>query len=118
MKATEVAEDLFAEGWAAPASLPADPFATIARLESLGVAQHNEILRQAGVIADLGHRLVLAEKQRDEALGAGFRERSARIRAERVNTEQHERLEALTRANHAHSHGRRSLAGRFGRWAR
>lgn len=116
MEATEVADDLLAGGWAAPATLAPDPLATIARLDSLGVAQRNEILRQADLIAELGHRLVLAEKERDEALGAGFRERAARIRAERVNTEQRGRLDALTRANHGRA--RRSPTGRFGRWAR
>jgi len=114
MKAAKVADDLLAEGWAAPVALAPNPLETIARLESLGVAQRNEILRQAELIAGLGHRLVLAEKQRDEAVDAGFRERSARIRVERVNTEQRGRLDALTRANHSYGHGRRSLAGRFG----
>jgi hypothetical protein len=98
MEETEVADDLLTRGWAAPAALDPDPLATIARLESLGVAQRNEILRQAALIAELGHRLVLAEKERDEALQAVARER----------------LDALTRANHA----RRSLADRFGWWAR
>lgn len=115
MKAIEVADDLLAQGWAAPVAVGPDP-RDFERAISLTIAQANIIHERDETIADLRQRLAASEKERDEAAGAGFRERAARIRAEADNTGLRERLDALTRANH--DHGRRSLADRFGSWAR
>jgi len=117
MEATEVADDLLTQGWVAPAAVGPDP-RDFERAISLTIAQANVIHERDETITDLRRRLAAAEKERDEAVDAGFRERSTRIRTEKVNTEQRGRLDALTRANHSYGHGRRSLAGRFGSWAR
>lgn len=51
---------------------------------SLGVAQRNEILRLTELTAELGHRLLVAEKERDECRGErdGALETAARYKAE------------------------------------
>src|SRR5882757_5213797 len=67
------------------------------RAEALGVFQRNEILRQAGTIAELGHRLVECEKQRDEALGGSVRYRAESVRLDAENRGLRETIAKLRR---------------------
>lgn len=53
----------------APPGQVVDGALELERAVSLGVAQRNEILRLTELTAELGHRLLVAEKERDEAHG-------------------------------------------------
>lgn len=68
---------------------------------------------ELGRVAELELRAVLAEKRLDEALGSAHRYQAESIRLHAENKGLRDRVEALTRANHA-----RSLRVWLGSWAR
>lgn len=87
----------------APPTQVVDGSLELDRAESLGVAQRNEILRLTELTAELGLRAVLAEKRLDEALGSAHRYQAESIRLHAENKGLRDRVEVLTRANHARS---------------
>lgn len=68
---------------------------------------------ELGRVAELELRAVLAEKRLDEALGSAHRHQAESIRLHADNKGLRDRVEVLTRANHA-----RSLRVRLGSWVR
>jgi hypothetical protein len=112
MKATEVADDLLAQGWAAPATLDPGPRDLPA---AVAAALPEAMIRRLAANVELGRQLALAERdrdaarsERDEALKAAHRYETASIRLDVDNRALRERLEALQRANE----------GRRRRWPR
>lgn len=87
----------------APPEQAVDGSLDLERAVSLGVARRNEILRLTELTAELGLRAVLAEKRLDEALGSAHRYQAESIRLHAENRGLRDRVEALTRANHARS---------------
>lgn len=85
------ADDLLVTGWAARGDM----------VGAVAAALPEAMLARLAANVELAERLVLVEKERDEALGAAVREKAARIRLDAENRGLRERLEALTRADHA-----------------
>lgn len=98
MEATEVADDLFTDGWAAPAVLGPDP-RDFERAVSLTIAQANVIHERDETIAELRRELAATRGERDGALSASVRYRAESIRLHAENRGLRERRDALQRAN-------------------
>ncbi len=113
MEVTEVADDLYAQGWAAPAALGPDP-RDFERSIAEGIALRNVIHARDETIADQRRQLAATRGERDEALGTAVREKAAHIRLDAENRALRGQVDALTRAGRARPVSRR----RFGSWSR
>ncbi len=98
MEVTEVADDLYAQGWASPAVLGPDA-RDVERAISLTIAQANVIHERDETVAQLRRELAATRGERDEALGTAVREKAAHVRLDAENRGLRERLDGLQWAN-------------------